>query len=185
MPHTHTFSDTLFSRIQNNAIPLVDGLEDVISRALDALESMKQPPTTTGIALASSSSAKAFDPASAPSLTYATLLSLSISGKEQTGVYWSTLMNDVIREAGKKGVAPKEIMSWMDVPAEIGKSDHYSYTYIPEANISVQGQNANRAWAQAHKIAKEIELPIGVTWVWQDKDKAHMPGVRGAMKFNG
>src|SRR5438876_10144332 len=36
---TVEFSDELFKRAQRHAVPLVDTLEDVLSRALDALES--------------------------------------------------------------------------------------------------------------------------------------------------
>ncbi len=167
--------------MQVHAVPLVDQLEDVIHRAFDALEE-KYP--AAKIDNVSESGNKIFNPASPPDLTHTTLNAMVIGGSEKlTGISWNNLMNEVIRQAGLRGARPEKIMSLMEVPAVIGKHDHYSYKYIPEAGISVQGQNAKRAWKQSYRIATQRGISISVKWKWQNKDEAHMPGVSGSMSI--
>jgi hypothetical protein len=180
--HTYSFDDALFARLQKHAIPLVDTLGDVISRALDALEQTEEK---AGAGSADSDiSHKKYDGQNPPNLTHTSLLAMSVGGKlVLKGVSWNGLMVEVIRTAGKQGWSGDKLLALMEVPAEIGESNHYSYTFVSEANLSVQGQNANRAWKQAYRIAKEVGLPIQASWVWQHKPHASEPGVKGQMSY--
>lgn len=180
MTHDHTFTPSLFARLQSHAAPFVDTIDDVIGRALDALEAAK------GVAVVGASAAQhVYDPAAMPSLTYTTPKKLSLNGaliiKE---VYWNTLMNETIRAAGKQGLSPEFILGMMKVPAKAGAFDGPGYKFIEEAGISVQGQNANRAWQQTYVIADALGFSVEAEWVWQDNDKAHLPKAVGSTKMS-
>lgn len=177
--HNHKFTPALFSRLQKNAEPFVDTIDDVISRALDALESAK-----AGLVMAGTSGVRVFNPAAMPSLTYTTPTLLSLNEVPiMKEVYWNTLMNESIRAAGKQGLSPELILGLMKVPAKIGEFEGPGYKYIKEAGISVQGQNANKAWQQTYVIADALGFTVEAKWVWQDKDKAHLPNESGSLKM--
>jgi hypothetical protein len=178
--HNHTFTPSLFARLQSHAAPFVDTIDDVIGRALDALEAAK------GEAIATDSGVtRVFNPAAMPSLTYTTAKKLSLNGapiiKE---VYWNTLMNETIRAVGKQGLSPQLILGMMKVPAKAGEFDGPGYKFIKEAGISVQGQNANRAWQQTYAIADALGFTVEAEWVWQDNEKAHLPKTAGSTKIS-
>jgi len=177
--HNHTFTPSLFARLQSHAAPFVDTIDDVIGRALDALDATKG-----NLTVADSGAPHVCNPAAMPSLTYTTPKKLSLNGvpiiKE---VYWNTLMNETIRAAGKQGLSPDLILGLMKVPAKPGEFDGPGYKFIEEAGISVQGQNANRAWQQTYAIADALDFTVEAEWVWQNNDKAHLPKKAGSAKM--
>ena len=48
--------------------------------------------------------------------------------------------------------------------------------YLPEAGMSVQSQDANRAWQHSPRLARAIGVPISVRVEWRDKEEAAHPG---------
>lgn len=177
MSVNHTFSDALFARLQSHAVPLVDSIDTVIERALDALDSSKTP-TSKG----SSGAPRDFNPATPPNLAHTTPKTMSLCGKvaDKADVNWNALMHATIREAAKKGLDPEQIHKLMVVPCVIGEKTVQGYKYLADVGVSVQGQDANGAWKQTYHIANAMGFAINVTFVWQDKASAAMPNVTGS-----
>ena len=100
-------------------------------------------------------------------------------------VYWNTLLLEVIRTAGKRGNLPEEILAQMHTPATADDYGGPGYRFVPEAGLSFQQLNSDRAWNEAYRLASTFGIPISVRWIWLEKDKAHMPGVMGTMQYQG
>jgi hypothetical protein len=178
----HSFSQTLFARLQTHAVPLVDTIDDVISRALDALEAKVGASGAGGVA-PPTDEAKVFNSASPPSLKHTVPRSMSVDGVDiKKDVYWNTLLLEVIRAAGKRGNSPEKILAQMRTPAKAGNHSGPGYRLVKEAGLSFQQLNSDRAWNEAYRLASKFGIPISVRWVWLEKDKAHMPGAIGLMK---
>ena len=103
----------------------------------------------------------------------------------QKEVYWNTLLLEVIRAAGKRGIPPEKVLAQMHTPAKLGNHDGPGYRFVPETGLSFQQLNSDRAWNEAYRLASKFGIPISVRWIWLKKDKAHMPGVIGAMQYDG
>ena len=181
---THKFTEALFERIQRHAVPLVDSLEDVIHRVFDHYEGVGTVVDANG-SKEQKAGEKIFLASAVPNLAHATLKTMSVDGIPLLkGVSWNHLMERAIAASAKAGKSPQDILAMMEVPSQVGKSDHYSYTHIPEANISVQGQNSNRAWRQAVRLANTVGFKLEASWAWPNDDKAIMPGVLGRSSVN-
>lgn len=179
----HTFSEAILLRLQSHAKPLIDSVEDVIARALDALEG-KAAPSASGERTDKQDGYKVFSAASPPSLTHATLQELWINGERVwNDVSWSTLVREVITAAARKGHSSQKILSVMKTPAKGGKFDGPGFRYIAEADLSFQQLNSDRSWATAFELGSKLGLPISIRWIWQKKDKAHLPGQGGSMEI--
>lgn len=169
-------STALDERIKSHARPLVDTYESVINRAFDAYE----------LSLGSgANTVRPYNPAKAPSLTFTKPMSITLNEVEfgKADLYWNNLMFAVVREAGKKGLRAEAIKKLMVVNSEIGEKNVNGYTFVPEAGISVQGQDANGAWKQIYAIANELGFAVDVIWAWAENEKAALPGQKGSFKL--
>jgi len=66
-----------------------------------------------------------------------------------------------------------------------GKRESGGYKYIPDAGISVQGQDANAAWRQTYRLASSFGISVEVEFAWQDNEKAAMPNTAGHLYIEG
>jgi hypothetical protein len=71
------------------------------------------------------------------------------------------------------------------VNCEKGDRHDTGFTYLPEAGLSIQGQNANNAWRQAYVIASSVGIPVEVSFVWQNNAKAALPNTEGSFIVDG
>lgn len=182
MPHNHVFSDALFARLQSHAVPLVDTIDSVVERALDALEAAASEPLE-----ASGTTVHSLNPAAPPNLAHTTPKAMFLDGKRlaKSETYWNTLMHEVIRTASKKGLSVQYILDLMVVPGALGEKTNNGYKYLPDVGISVQGQDANGAWKQAYHIAETLNIPVKVEFSWQNKKAAAMPNATAVLQVHG
>lgn len=176
-------SDELFARLQKHAVPLVDTPLTVISRALDALEAGDEDTVTNS----ATTGPRSFNPASAPNLSHTTPRRAQVGGHTlaKGDTYWNPILFAVINEAAKSGVATEDILDLLTIPAVKGKKEGGGYRFLPEAGLSVQGQDANSAWKQTYRIASSVGIHVQVIFVWQDNPKAAMPGTTGSFFIEG
>jgi hypothetical protein len=176
-------NDETFARLQKHAIPLVDTPLTVIARALDALEAGDEDP----VAAASSTGPRSFNPAAPPNLSHTTPRRAEVGGQalSKADTNWNGIMSAVITQAAKKGTSAQDLLDLLTIPAVEGEKEGGGYRYLKDARISVQGQDANRAWKQAYRIASSIGVPVQVTFIWQDTPKAAIPNSTGSFFVEG
>jgi len=140
-------SSATFVRLQRLAVPLVDDIETVINRLIDSYE--RQPQAATAVQpLPPLSNARAFDPASPPDLTHTKVLSVKFDGKLLArGANWNGLMMEAIRKAAASATAAEDLKRLIIVNFVHGRKEDEGYKYMPGADISVQGQDANSSWS--------------------------------------
>ena len=179
-------SPQTFSRLQGHAIPLVDSIETVISRLIDSYESQAAAGgalsvTRTGPAV------REFNPASPPDLTHTKLLAAEFCGKslDNNQVKWNGLFEAAVRAAKQHSKNAADLKRLVASPCVEGQKLDEGFRYIPDLGISIQGRDADGAWKAACHIAQKLGLPLTVTFVWREKDKAAHPGVTGRMSVPG
>jgi hypothetical protein len=176
-----SISDPVFTRLQKHANPLVDTMDDVLTKLLDAVEkafssTAALPKTTHGIV--------DYPAAAAPSLKHAVLRQLMVDGNTiDKEVFWNTLLLEVIRTASKRGLAPEEIAALLHTPVKLGQHKERGFRFVEDAGLSFQQLNSDRAWAESYRIASKLGIPVLVRWVWQNNEKAHSPGNVGRMEM--
>ncbi len=168
-----TLESSTIERMKAYAEPLVDTLDTVILRGLDAIDILNakaDAPTAERI----------FNPAAPPNLAYTTVKSIVWKGKRLSPAeaYWNPLMLLAIRELPKH--MTKEQGRALILCAKVtGKKEDAGYKYIEEMGVSVQGQDANNAWKTTYNILQAIKMPVEVIFAWQDNPKAVSPGALG------
>ena len=168
-----TLETSTVERMKLYAEPLVDTLDTVILKGLDAIDLIKAGENKTE---------RVLNPAAPPNLAFTTVKSIVFNGKRFPAgeVYWNTLLLAVVREAGKLMDSAK-LDQLIKCNHMVGKKEDNGYKYIGEVNMSVQGQDANHAWSTIYAILLAIKMPTEVNFVWQDNPKAAMPSAPGKL----
>lgn len=171
MPQVNLEASTI-DRMKQYAEPLVDTLDSVILKGLDAIDM-----------LAAKTSDRMLNPASPPNLAYTTVKAAVLKGKHLPAgeTYWNQILLAVVREAATH-MTTAELDKNILCNHAAGKKEDNGYKFLEDVGLSIQGQDANNAWKSAYHLIKTIKLPVEVTFVWQDNPKAVSPGATG--KFN-
>lgn len=180
MAPTVDLSPHTFKRLQSHAVPLVDTIETVITRILDAYENAGGPaaPTETdGL------SVRSFNPNTAPDLTHAKILDVTFAGQKlgRGEDNWNGLLHTAVREAAKRSKSPDEFGALVIVNHTKGDKRDEGYRPVAGTDFSVQGQDANGAWRAACHIAQKLGCGLSVKFAWREKEGAAFPGVTGQM----
>lgn len=173
---TDIIQPSTFLRLQKHAIPLVDTIDSVINRALDALEGHQTP---------NNSELKSYTADQHPDLTFTIIRSATIENTKlaKGKLYWNHILRDLVTRANKKGFDATKIMDTIGINTQIGTTEDKSYTFIDAVGISVQGQNSNDAWRAIVNLAKSFNLKIEVEFEWQQNDKAALPGQTAVLRI--
>jgi hypothetical protein len=182
-----SIEQSTFERLQRHANPLVDSVDSVINRGLDALERIGAPapegpiPKGSGIP----GSERVIDLRALPSLRFTKVLDASIAGKRLENPKWKSLLNEMLRH-GMRRLGDFDKLSQI-CPANMvrGQKEDDGYSYLPEINVSVQGQDANSACRAIVLLAQSLNIGIDIYFMWRQKDKADYPGERGRLTVRG
>jgi hypothetical protein len=182
MPHNVELPDDLFAKLQKHAIPFIDTPITVIERAVRALEEGDEEPTAPA-----EGGPRSFNPAAPPDLAFTTPKKAVVGGNvlPKNRTYWNNVMLAVIREAGLRRVSTDDLLSLITVNCEKGERHDTGFSYVSEAGLSIQGQNANNAWRQAYVIASSVGVPVEILFAWQNNPKAAMPNTVGSFHVDG
>jgi hypothetical protein len=169
-----TLETSTIERMKAYAEPLVDTLDTVILKGLDAIDMLNAKSNEPA------SAERIFNPASPPNLSYTTVKSVVWKGKRlpPSETYWNPLMILAIKELPKH-MTKEQGRALILGNKFAGKKEDNGYKYIEEMGLSIQGLDANNAWKTTHNILQAIKLPVEVIFAWQDNPKAASPGALG------
>jgi hypothetical protein len=177
-----TVSQEVFERLQRHAKPFVDSPETVITKALDALE---RPPQTVGPVKSDGqrNSFPEFEALAPPNLTFTKVVAASFNGVAIKPANWNRLLDAAVSHAATQIGDFNNLRRIAAINIATGKKTDEGYHQVPEAGVSVQGQDANGAWRSIMFIAQNLKCTVEVSFIWRNKDGAEYPGKTGTMRF--
>ncbi len=177
-------SSTTITRLQKHAKPFVDTVDSVINRILDHYENSSGQSSDDGGDVFAIGSIQDFDPASPPDLTHTKVLSVEFDkrGFPRSDTTWNALLNEAICLAKRSAKSDDQMKRLILVNFVKGKKENEGYRYLPDADLSVQGQDANAAWKATYHIARQLQITFEVIFTWRTKDGAANPGTTGRFK---
>ncbi len=167
-----------YERLQRHAVPFSDTPESVILRALDALEAEAPLPAEAGQAPAAERRVNASD---LPDLTHTKVLYARIAEADVVKPNWNRIVEDLICRAAAQGQTFQTLRQRCPANLFDGRKTTEGYRYLPSANVSIQGQDANAACRSAVSLAKALGLPLTVAFMWRQKEAAAYPGEHGRL----
>jgi hypothetical protein len=176
-------ADDTLEMMQADAKPLVDTYDTVIKRwGAFYREHGRQEPEPER---KQSSKDTNYPPHSAPSLTHTRIIHAVIDGSNagKKGLYWNAILDALIVRTADQVKSTDQLKRLILVNHVKGRKLDQGYHYIPEADVSVQGQDSDAAWKAAYHLAKFLKIGVEVHFVWAHKPGAAKPGEWGVLKI--
>jgi hypothetical protein len=120
---------------------------------------------------------------SAPGLSFTRVLDASVSGETLGKANWSGVLLKVITATKKKNAMDAKTLSQeLQIPSKPYEYSSEGYKYQPELGISIQGQSAQDAWKEIHRLAEKHHIAAEVRFQWRENDNAQYPGRIGVLR---
>jgi hypothetical protein len=186
VPVTVILSDETAKKMQSVAVPLTDTYETVIIRAVDALIEKVHgtSPAAQAVATAGTPWVLPYAADAAPNLTFTKPTAITLEGQplQKGELYWNPFLFKVIGVAAKK-LSPEQLRQALLLNFKEGNNEGSGFQYIPDANLSAQGADANNAWKATIHLIKSAQLKVDVVFRWDVKEGAAKPGQIGRMTY--
>jgi hypothetical protein len=171
-----TVQQATYERLERHAKAFVDTPDTVILRALDALDELAG---TDGDRNGPAAGAeRRIDPRTLPNLTHTKVLDASIDGEPVARPNWNLLQEEMLRRAMKRVGSFEKLRRLCTVNMVEGRKEDEGYSYLPDIDISVQGQDANAACRAAVTAAQGLGVALEIGFMWRLKEAAAHPGER-------
>jgi len=123
------------------------------------------------------------DPDAPDDLSHTRLIRASFEGNEIIRPNWGKLVRKAHSDA-KKNLSFRDLEKLTIAHIREGKYEDQGFSYIPEADLSIQGLPANNAWQSILLLARHLKVSVRVVVEWHDKEKASHPGERAALEWS-
>ena len=181
MPEVNIEQST-FERLQRHARPLIDSVDVVVNRALDALEGQHVLPLRE---IGPAAVDHDVEPDRLPDLTHTKLLTARLAGEEVAKPNWNRLLHRVLVIAMREVGDVDELRRRCPANMVAGRKMDDGYHHLPEADISVQGLSAIEACGSLTVTARGLGLGVDIVFLWRAKEGAAYPGKRGRLNMAG
>jgi len=186
VPVTVILSDEIAKKMQSVATPLVDTYESVIEKAIEALIEKVHGTSQAAQAVATEGTPWILPYAAdaAPNLTFTKPTSIMLEGQllPKGELYWNPFLFKVIGVAAKK-LRAEQLRQALLLNFKEGNTEGSGFQYIPDADLSAQGGDANNAWKATIHLIKCAQLKVDVVFRWDVKEGAAKPGQIGRMTY--
>ncbi|WP_422371120.1 T4SS efffector SepA family protein [Hoeflea sp.] len=161
-------SSAAFDFLKTRAKPLEDTTVSVVDRLISEFETLLKgnPSTHSGVLI------NAID---APSMKHTTVIDAKIDGVAASQNYWNNILEDTIRICVNKGADPSTVRKLLSANIKENSHSENGFRFIPEANFSFQGLEANRAFKNIVSLITSFHVPINITVKWPNRDDVTMP----------
>jgi hypothetical protein len=182
---TITLSDVPFAELKSLAEPFVDTPESLIAALIHA-EVLRRgvSPNRNGHSQDASGDFLRLNPDRHESLAFTRVLSAAVNGRELNRPKWNSLMNHVHVLGLSRLGSLDALRRATGAQLRQGRYEDEGYKYLHEADLSIQGVDSNGAWDHSLALARELRVPIRITFEWRNRDGAAHPGQRGVLEWS-
>jgi hypothetical protein len=175
--------DQLLKRLEKYANFVDNTPAAVIQRAVDALDALQNGAAAMKVLEAKGSVLASHEALRPPDLTFTKVIGASFNGIAVKPANWSRLLDIAVTHAAKEIGDFDKLRRILTANVAKGEKTDEGYHFLPGANLSVQGQDANDAWRCVMMIAKNLKCSVEVSFLWRNKEGAAYPGEPGTMRF--
>jgi len=176
--------ESTYKKLESLAKPFVDKTPvDVIERLIGEYEARHRPSSSNGHLSDNSENVRILNPEAPGNLTHAKVLHARIGDTDINRPNWIKLVNVTHELAMQRGYTVESLARITLSHIREGEYTGDGFKYLPEANISVQGMQADKAWRDILHLAKYLGVAIDVMFEWRNKEGAAHPGEKGRVSW--
>lgn len=165
--------------------PFEDTRESLITALIDAeLYRKGISPNGSGLAGTVKDNTLQLDPDSHENLTHTRLISATVDGRPIHRPKWNSVL-EYLHVLGYKRLGSFEELDRLSgAKIREGRYEQDGYKYVSEADLSIQGVDANSAWARSLGLAREIGVAIEIKFEWRQKEGAARRGEIAILRWD-
>ncbi len=164
-----SIENATFERLQRHAQPLVDTLDTVLNRALDALEGHPhQRPTIAPV--------REFDWQMPPNVSHTKISNAVLEGQRVNNPKWNLLLSKVVILAMQRLSDFEAVRKICPVNMVRGSKTDEGYKYLSDVNLSLQSASANNSLRAIIAATRGLGVEIEISFSWRNKEGAAYPG---------
>lgn len=186
---TIILSDTSYAKLQSVAKPFIDTEESAFCRVVDFYLEHNGAPGMNGATGPKVNGSGDNDPGAlrlepdSGKLTHTKLILAMVDGTTLDRPKWNSLMFAMHVMARKRLDSFEAVRKASHANLRPGRYEDDGYHYLAEADLSVQGVDANLACEHSFRLAKVLGVSLKVTFEWRDKAEAANPGQVGIIEW--
>jgi hypothetical protein len=173
-------SDETYAMLQQLGKPFEDTPDSVIARIAEAELSRRGNKTE---AVPESDEVLDLDPETPPDLTHTRVRYARLGTEQIPKPNWNQLVRMAHTVAREHLGSFSALRTATSANIREGRYEDHGFTYLPEADMSIQGADSNDAWHHTFRLAKKLGLPVEVRFEWHDKEGAVLPGRRAKLAW--
>jgi predicted nucleotidyltransferase len=189
-----TVSERAYAMLQRLAVPFEDDPNSVVERLCDAevarsgAESGRTETVRAGSGMARDMPARTahplwLAPEGPDDLTYSRVVRAKVGDEEIRRPNWNKLMRTMHVMACAALGSFEELARVSTANLRAGRFEERGFEYLPEADLSIQGQDANLAWKHTLRLAKALDAALLVQFEWRVTEGAAHPGRAGVLAW--
>ena len=175
-----SIEDHDYERLQSLAKPFVDTPASVVKRLLDQILGATAPASAADIAGISGS----YGPNSIPPLTHAKVMGGEYASRKPPRDTWDAFVVLALARVFDRYRSVDDLRRVSGANVREGRKNDDGYKYLADFDFSYQGVSAEDAVKIVFRCARHLNDSVTIEFVWRDKDGAHKPGERGALRYS-
>ena len=180
-----TIEQATFERLQLHAKPLVDTIDTVVNRALDALERDTPIAPSQPLRQPAMAPEREFDWRTPPDVSHTKLSGAALHGQRIDRPNWNLLLKRMLELAMERLSDFDAVQRICPVNMMRGYKDDEGYRYLSEIDLSFQGASANDSLRALLAAARGLGVEFEIDFSWRQKEGAAYPGERARLKVPG
>lgn len=168
--------EPIYKRLQSVAVPLEDTVVTVIDRLLSEHEVRNRS--------AEDENVRILNPEAPGDLRHTKVLNARVNGVEIRLPNWSKLVDAVHVLALQRGTSVEVLNKITASHIKAGEHTDSGFHHLREADISIQGMQADKSWRDVLHLAKYMNIAVEVTFEWRSKEGASYPGEKGRIYWS-
>jgi hypothetical protein len=177
-------SEETFAKLQALARPFVDTPESVIAALADAeLQRRAVSPNGSHRGAHGEREPIRLDPDAHENLKHTRLLSATVDGRPVHRPKWNGVLDHLHIMARERLGSYDAVRRVTGANIREGRYEESGFRYLPEADLSIQGLDANLAWDHSLGLVRALEVPIRLRLEWRHKQGAAHPGESAVLEW--
>ncbi len=166
--------ESTYRKLQSVAVPLEDSVVTVIERLLDEYAAKQQEQQEQHVHI--------LNPDKPGDLRHTRVLGAQVGNTEIRTPNWSKLV-DTIHLLALRDISATSLAQVSLSNIKSGKHTGRGFHYLPEADVSVQGMQADKAWRDVLHLARHLNVAVEVMFEWRNNEGASYPGEQGKLSW--
>ena len=177
-------SESTYKRLVEHIGGFRETEDNVISKALDALEVIQNNKSQTKPRTDSVGSQLKFSSNQVPNLYHSKPTGMKIDGVKAHIKNWNELLYPILRIAIDRGLSDLDLKRRYALNLKKDCGIDEKYHFIPTIGLWVQPMSSNDIMKRVKKIANDLGIELEIEIRWQQKIKAQFPGREARIQIN-